>query len=41
MDLRSGYGLRRWRRNLVILITGRIVILRDEEKAKFGTGPGG
>lgn len=29
------------RRNLVILITGRIVILRDEEKAKFGTGPGG
>jgi len=25
------------RRNLVILITGRIVILRDEEKSKFGT----
>jgi type II secretory pathway component GspD/PulD (secretin) len=36
---RKGYV--RERRNLVILITGRIVILRDEEKAKFGTGPGG
>lgn len=26
------------RRNLIILITGRIVVVREEEKAKFGTG---
>jgi general secretion pathway protein D len=29
------------RRSLIILITGRIVILREEEKIRFGTGPGG
>jgi general secretion pathway protein D len=29
------------RRSLMILITARIVILREEEKFRFGTGPGG
>jgi general secretion pathway protein D len=36
---RKGYVQER--RDLIILITGRIVILREEEKIRFGTGPGG